>query len=99
MEVEMTRKKTLLAATLAAGLAAAALGTPALAQGWGMMGGYGPGYSDRTDYGPGYGSGYGPGWMQRYGPGYRHPARYRGYGRGYGPGWMADYCFGRGGWR
>ena len=91
----MTRRSTLLATALMAGLAAAAFGfsAPASAQGWGMMGGYGPGYYGHMGYG-----GYGPGWMHGYGPGYRWGRHYRGYrggyGRGYGRGYGPGYCWG-----
>ena len=91
----MTRKSTLLATALVAGLAATAIGfsSPASAQGWGMMGGYGPGYYGHMGYGPGYG----PGWMHRdgYGPRYRYHGRNRGY-RGYGPGY--GWCWGNAGY-
>ena len=91
----MTRKSLLIAAAVAALLAAGSV-QGAQAQGYGPMGGYGPGYYGHM----GYGSGYGPGWMHRnwrggsrngYGPGYRR-GQAGGYGDGYGcPGW--------GGWR
>ena len=61
------------ALTIAAIVIGPALGHPS---GYGMMGGYGPGYM----MGPGMMGGYGPGYMM--GPGMM------GYGGGYGPGWM-----------
>lgn len=65
---------------------AAGVARPVQAQphGYGMMGGYGPGYM----MGPGYGmmGGYGPGYMM--GPGYTMGPGMMGYGGGYGPGYM-----------
>lgn len=61
----MTRRNILIAATVAAVLGAAAFAASSQAQsygpGWGMMGGYGPGWMH------GYASdrGYGPGWMMQ----------------------------------
>jgi hypothetical protein len=89
---------------LAASLALIAAGSVhAQPYGYGMMGGYGPGYGMMgSGYGPGammgpgmmgggYGPGYGmgPGMMGGYGPGYgmMGPGM-MGYGGGYGPGWM-----------
>jgi hypothetical protein len=88
---------------IAASVLAAAFVSPLNAQpygpGYGMMGGYGPGWM-MNGYGPGYGmmGGYGPGygmmpsWGGGYGPGYMM----HGYGGGYGmgPGMM----YGRGGY-
>ena len=71
---------------LAIGLAIAILGSIALAQpygGWGMMGGYGPGYGLRMMGGCGYG--YGPGMMGGYG---------MMHGPGYGPGMMGPGWYG-----
>ena len=102
----MKRKSLLIGTAVAAVLGAAALGLSSSAQahpvggGWGMMGGYGPGYGHM-----GYGSGWGymgPGMMGGYGPRLdarlrpRIPAGPRGPATAYGPGW----CFGQGGgWR
>jgi len=75
----------------AAALAAVALAGPLLAQpygGYGMMGGYGPGWM----MGPGSGCGMmgrGYGMMGGYGPGW-------GMMGGYGPGWMMHGGYGRG---
>jgi hypothetical protein len=87
----------------AAALAAAAFASPLQAQpygpGYGMMGGYGPGYMMHGyGMGPGMMGGYGPGWgrgmMGGYGPGYMM----RGWGGGYGmgPGMMRGYGYGMG---
>lgn len=87
MEMSMKRRSKVIATALAAIMAAATLGfaSSAEAQGWGMMGGYGPGYYGHM----GYGRGYGPrGMMRGYGPGYRWGGHHRGdYGRGTGPGY------------
>ena len=62
--------------------------------GYGMMGGYGPGYMMGPGYGYGMMGGYGPGWMMGpgmmggYGGGYGPGYMMRGYGGGYGPGMM-----------
>ena len=105
------KRKSLLVATAAAAILGAAtlsLGSSAQAHptgGWGMMGGYGPGYG-HMGYGGGWGymgpammGGYGPGWMHGYGPGYRQGPRGPGYRGGYGPGYGPGWCFGAGGWR
>jgi hypothetical protein len=70
--------------------------SPASAQGWGMMGGYGPGNHMGWGVGPGWncpafaqGSGSGP--AGGYGPGYHM----RGGGGGYGPGMMQGYGYDR----
>jgi hypothetical protein len=97
------RARTLIGAGLAVALAGAALSyeLPASAQGWGMMGGYGPGYGHMGGWGGGpgagqwncpafaQGGGYGPGG---YGPSYHM----RGWGGGYGPGMMQGYGYGPG---
>ncbi len=83
-------------ALVAAALGAVAAASPLHAQpysygpGYGMMGGYGPGWMmgpGGSGYGPGYGmmgwgGGYGPGWMMR------------GWGGAYGPGMMYGYGYG-----
>jgi hypothetical protein len=98
------RTKLLIGAGLAVALAGAMwlYHQPASAQGWGMMGGYGPGYHMGWGGGPGPGAGYGPGncpgFAQAntggpgsgYGPGYHM----RGWGGGYGPGMMWGYGYG-----
>jgi hypothetical protein len=81
---------------LAAGVTLAAVSAGAVqAQpyGYGMMGGYGPGYMMGPGYGYGMMGGYGPGYMM--GPGYGR-GMMGGYG-GYGPGWMMHgYGYGPG---
>ena len=80
------RARALIGVGLAIGLAIAILGSIALAQpygGWGMMGGYGPGYGSCMMGGCGYG--YGPGMMDGYG---------MMYGPGYGPGMMGPGWYG-----
>ena len=81
------RKCLMVATATVIGLAAVVIDSPAEAQGYGMMGGYGPGYGMMGGgYGPGYmmGPGYGPGMMGGYGPGWMMGG---GWGRGYGPGY------------
>ena len=106
----MKMRNTLIGFGIAAALAAA-VGTYSVTAsahdtdyGWGMMGGYGPGYNQGNGYGPmpGYGPGYGHmrgyarGNGQRYAPGYHM----RGWGGGYGLGAMHGYGYGHGmmGW-
>ncbi len=68
------RARMLIGAGLAVALAGAMwiYQTPASAQGWGMMGGYGPGGQDAGGWTcPGFGrGGFGPGMMMGYGYGY-----------------------------
>jgi hypothetical protein len=111
----MKTRNTLIGLGIAAALVAASYSVTASAQGagyggWGMMGGYGPGYSQDYRYGPMHGYGYGP--RGGYGPGYGHMYRYgpgrqaQGYGPGYhmrewggyGPGMMGGYGHGMMGW-
>ncbi len=80
--------------TALAAIVLGALANPVQAQsyccgpGYGMMGGYGPGWMMGPGWG-GYGRGYGlMGWGGGYGPGWMM----RGYG-GYGPGMMYGYGF------
>jgi hypothetical protein len=65
MEVIMRGKSILIAAAVAATLGAGAFAVTSEAQpyrgGWGMMGGYGPGWM----HGYGSGNAYGPGWMMQ----------------------------------
>jgi hypothetical protein len=95
-------KRILIVSGVAAALAGAVWlsQSPASAQGWGMMGGYGPGYHMGWGGGPGWNCpGFGPGgpgagyhmrgWGGRNGPGLMQ-------GYGYGPGMMQGYGFGRG---
>ena len=74
---------------LAAGVVlAAASSVQAQPYGYGMMGGYGPGYGPGYMMGPGMMGGYGPGYMMGpgmmggYGPGYMMRPGYGGYGPG-----------------
>ena len=86
--------RTLIGAGLAVALAGAIWSSqsPAAAQGWGMMGGYGPGYHMGWGGGPGAGSWDCPGFAandgQGHGGGWRGPGWMmgRGYGPGYGQG-------------
>lgn len=91
--MKRTTLRKLLAAAALAG--AAALGTSALAQGYGP--GYGMGYGMMGYSGYGHGYGMGPGMMYGYGGGYGRgygmgPGTMYGYGRGYGagPGFALD---------
>ena len=99
------RKRILIGAGLAVALAGALFvyNSPVSAHGpggWGMMGGYGPGYGHMGGWGAGAGAGQwncpafaqggGPG--SGYGPGYHM----RGWGGGYGPGMMQGYGYGPG---
>ena len=91
------RTRTLIGVAVAAALAGALwiYQSPASAQGWGMMGGYGPGYHMGWDGGPGWNC---PAFARDessgptggYGPGYHM----RGWGGGYGPGMMQGYAQG-----
>ncbi len=94
------RTKLLIGAGLAVALAGAMwlYQAPASAQGWGMMGGNGPGYGHMGGWGgpgPGAGQWNCPAFAQAndsgpaggYGPGYHM----RGWGGGYGPGMMQGY--------
>ncbi len=88
------RTRTMIGVGLAVALAGAiwSNASPATAQGWGMMGGYGPGYHMGWGGGPGAGPWNCPGFAandrQGYGPGYHM----RGWGGG--PGWMMGRGYG-----
>lgn len=88
------RARTIIGAGLVTVLAGAIWNyqSPASAQGWGMMDGYGPGYDHMSGWAGEQGAGpwncpaFNDGRSQDNGPGYHMP----GFGSGYGPGMMGD---------
>src|SRR5512135_3251663 len=83
------RTRTLIGAGLAVALGGAiwSYQSPASAQGWGMVGGYGPGYGHMGGWGGGNGPWNCPAFGQNDGQGYGPGYHMRGWRGGYGPGY------------